>query len=298
MQAMASTLTGSELGGLIVGPLLAEGGMGSVYQAYRPGTSEALALKVMLPDNTDDQELRERFMRETRVMRSLEHPNIMPVYESGEDNGILYFVMPLVRGPSVFELLERRRFSPLTAWQILSPAAQALHYAHSLGVIHRDIKPGNLLVEARGEKGNHVYLVDFGLSKMTGAKTLTRTGVTLGTPHYMAPEQVLGKTPTPQTDIYSLGVVLYELLLGRLPFVAKEMQEIAFKHVNDAPPAPRKLRPDFPKPLERVLQQALEKKPSNRFETAGEFRIAYARAVEEIDSVARRVEYWADPIKI
>src|SRR5258708_27790839 len=118
---MTHTLTGSELGGLVIGPLLAEGGMGSIYQAYRLGSSEMLALKVMLPEYAEDKELRERFIREARVMQSLKHPHIMPVYESGEDNCVLYFVMPFVRGPTVFDLLERRRFSPLTAWQILSP---------------------------------------------------------------------------------------------------------------------------------------------------------------------------------
>ena len=295
---MVYTLTGSEIGGLVVGPLLAEGGMGSVYQAFRPGSKELLALKVMLPEYAEDQELRERFIRETRVMQTLQHEHIMPVYDAGEENGILYLVMPFVRGPSVFDLLERRRFSPLTAWQILSPVAEALDYAHTRGVVHRDIKPGNLLVEARGEKGNHIYLVDFGLSKMVGAKTLTRAGVTLGTPHYMAPELVLAKPPTPQTDIYSLGVVLYELLLGRLPFISKKPQDIAFRHVYDIPPAPHALRPDFPKSLEPVLLQALAKKPRDRFKTAGEFRVAYARAVEDIESAARRVEYWVDPIQM
>jgi serine/threonine-protein kinase len=253
-----------------------------------------LAIKVILAQYAEDPELRERFVRETKVMQSLQHPHIMPVYASGEEHGTLYFVMPFVRGPSVFELLERRRFSPLMAWQILSPAAQALDYAHKLGVIHRDIKPGNLLVQAGTGKSNHVYLVDFGLSKIAGVETLNRNEFTLGTPYYMAPEQIMAKLPSPQTDIYSLGILLYELLLGCLPFVAKEPSDIAFQHVHDAPPPPHELHPDFPKPLEDVLLRALAKKPAQRYQSAGEFRMAYARAVEAMDPAARRIEYWVD----
>src|SRR5579859_4890146 len=187
---MTDNLLGQQIGAFWIDQHLAEGGMGSVYLCHRVGSQEALAIKIMLPEHTEDGEYRERFEREAKTMQALRHPHIMPVQAWGEENGMLYLVMPLVRGPSVFDLLGRRRFSPLTAWQIINPVAQALDYAHERGVIHRDIKPSNMLVEARKDTGNHLYLVDFGLSKVAGMKTLTRTGVSLGTPHYMSPEQV------------------------------------------------------------------------------------------------------------
>ncbi len=291
---MTDKLIGAQIGGFVVGDHVAEGGMGSVYMCHRPGSQDALAIKIMLPEHTEDDEYRERFEREAKTMQSLAHPHIMPVEAWGEENGVLYLVMPFVRGPSVFDLLGRRRFSPLTAWQILNPVAQALGYAHEQGVIHRDIKPSNMLVEARKETGNHLYLVDFGLSKVAGMKTLTRTGVSLGTPHYMSPEQVRAKRLTSQTDLYSLGVVVYELLLGRLPFVGDKSFDIAFSHVREPVPVPRSLRPDFPVPLEPILLRALAKDPQDRFTTAEEFRMAYAQAVQTIEPDARKVEYWVE----
>ncbi len=297
---MGDTLTGTEIGGYVIGEQLAEGGMGLVYQVFQPGGTEALAIKLLLPGYLDDEEIQHRFKREITLMQNLRHPNIIPVRDAGTEKGIMYYVMPLVRGPSLFDLLTRRRFTPLTAWQILNPVAQALDYAHKRGVIHRDIKPGNILVESRiveGERTNHIYLVDFGLSKATDASTLTKPGYSLGTPHYMAPEQVVNQPMTPQTDIYSLGVVMYETLLGRLPFYAKKLQEIAFKHVHEKPPTPRSLREDFPKPLEPILLRAMAKDPAARFRTAGEFSMAYAQAVQEIEPDARKIDYWVDPPK-
>src|SRR5260221_3630538 len=284
-----------QIDGYMIGERLADGGMGSIYQAYRAGSKDQLAIKVMLPEYSEDTEFRQRFEREAVLMQSLRHPNIMPVYASGERDGLLYFIMPLVRGPSLYDLMGRRRFSPVTAWQILSPVADALDYAHGRGVIHRDIKPGNILIEARKPKGNHVYLVDFGLSKVAGTKTLTRTGISLGTPHYMSPEQVLARKLTPQTDLYSLGVLVYELLLGRLPFVAQKPQEIALMHVHEMPTAPHLFRQDFPRALEPVILKAIAKDPTDRYESAAAFKLAYAKAVQDISSEARKVEYWVDP---
>jgi serine/threonine protein kinase len=289
---------GTEIGGFVIEKQLAEGGMGSVYQASQLGFSEPVALKILLPEYSEDREYRQRFQQEAMLMQALRHPHIVPIFAFGEENGVMFFAMHLVRGPSLFELLLRRRFSPLTGWQILNPVAQALDYAHKQRIIHRDIKPGNILVEAidkQGNRGNHVFLSDFGLSKVVGAASLTKTGVSLGTPHYMAPEQVMGQPLTSQTDVYSLAVVMYEVLTGRLPFYGTKPQEVAFKHVDEAPPSPRSLHPDFPKTLEHVLMRALSKFARDRYATAGEFSMAYARAVQDMEPEARKFEYWADP---
>jgi serine/threonine-protein kinase len=217
--------------------------------------------------------------------------------------------MRLVRGPSLAELLSRRRFSPLTAWQILNPIAKALDFAHENRIVHRDIKPGNILVESRAldntngvnreiensekpKRGHHVYLTDFGLSQSSGASSRNRDGFSLGTPQYMSPEQVLDERLMPASDVYSLGVVVYEMLLGKLPFDAPRPRAIAFKHVRQTPPSPRSLHTDFPDPLEAVLMRALAKRPKDRFGSAGEFSLAYAHAIQEVEPNARRIEYW------
>ncbi len=293
---MQDNLVGKHIGGYLIGREVAEGGMGSVYQATRPGSDEIVAIKILLPAYTNDSEYRQRFAREAQLMQSLQHPHIVPIYAYGEQDDILYIAMRLVRGPSLFDLLNRRRFSPLTAWQILYPISQALDFAHERGVIHRDIKPGNILVEGTtapdGTKGNHVYLMDFGLSKVSGARSLTKVGVSVGTPHYMAPEQVMDQKPVPQSDVYSLAVVVYEMLLGRLPFTARKPQEIAFKHVHDKPPSPSQVHPYFPPLLDAVLIRALAKNPRDRYASAEEFSMAYAHAVQAISPEERKAEYW------
>jgi serine/threonine protein kinase len=288
----------AHIGGFLIIRRLAEGGMGSIYEAIRPGAPEPVALKVLLPVHSGEDEYRQRFEREVTALQSLRHPHIIPILDCGEEDGAMYFAMRLVRGPSLFSLLARQRFSPLMAWQILDPVAHALDYAHSRQIIHRDIKPGNILIEPTnvdGRPGNHVYLADFGLSKITSAASSTEDGISLGTPQYMSPEQVLGQPLAPQTDLYSLAVLMYEALLGRLPFYGRKPQQIALKHVHEQAPSPRSLHPDFPKPLDAVLMRAMAKAPQDRYATAGEFSIAYARAVEDIDPVARKAEYWVGP---
>jgi serine/threonine-protein kinase len=257
-----------------------------------------LAIKIMLPEYASDDEFRIRFMREAAVLQQLQHPNIMPVYDSGEDAGYIYFVMRLVRGISLYDLSLKRHFSPLAAWQILDPIALALDYAHARGVIHRDIKPANILIEVQpSESGpqNHVYLADFGLSKVLTWAALTKTGISLGTPQYMSPEQVMDEELTPASDVYALGIVVYEMLLGRWPFYDKRPEQIAFKQVESEPPHPCDLHIDFPAPLEAVILRTLKKAPKKRYSSAGDFRLAYAEAVKRIDPERRKDEYWVGP---
>ncbi|MBN1678953.1 MAG: serine/threonine protein kinase [Anaerolineae bacterium] len=285
-------LIGQDIDGYIIGSNIGCGGMGRVYQAYEANTQASVAIKIMLPEYAQDEHFRMRFLREAELMSTLQHPNVVPVYTYGEWHNYLYIVMQLVRGPSLERILRRRQFSPLTAWQIVRPVADALGFGHAYQVLHRDLKTGNILIEPRG-KGNHVYLTDFGLSKRPGLDTtLTEAGVSVGTPEYMAPEVVMGKQADHRADLYSLAVVIFELLLGRLPFEGKNPQMTALAHVDQPTPRARMLHPHFPRRLEAFLLQALNKHPDARFQSAEEFQLAYYKAVKALDDDTRRRCYW------
>ena len=287
-----SYLIGQNIDGYIVGHNIGGGGMGRIYQAYEVESQTPVALKVMLPEFAEDEHFRSRFYREVELMIALRHPNIIHVYTYGEWSGYLYVVMQLVKGPSLDRIIEHHRFSPLTAWQIIRPLSEALGFGHDNGVIHRDLKTGNILIEPRGQ-GNHVYLSDFGLSKRPGLDTtLTAAGVSVGTPEYMAPEVAMGNPADVRSDTYSLGVITYELLLGRLPFDGPNPQMIALAHVEQPVPRPRKLNAHFPGALEGLLLQALAKEPKARFQSAEAFRQSYYDAVKALGEDARRACYW------
>jgi serine/threonine protein kinase len=268
--------------------------MGRVYQAYDLHTETPAAIKVMLPEFAADENFRTRFWREAELMITLHHPHIVPVYTYGEWNGYLYIVMQLVKGPSLERILQRRQFSPLTAWQIVRPITEALGFGHTHHVLHRDLKTGNILIEPRGN-GNHVYLTDFGLGKRPGVDTtLTASGVSVGTPEYMAPEVAMGTQADHRADLYSFAVIVFELLLGRLPFQGKNPQMTALAHVDHPVPRARSIHPHFPRRLDAVLMQALAKAPDARFQSAAEFRTAYYNAVKATDDEARRMCYWVN----
>lgn len=291
----AEKLVGQQLASYTVGNCIAVGGMGSIHYAHGPAVDESLAIKILRSEYSEQVEYRQRFEREAYLLMTLDHPNVLPVYDYGQADGLLFLVMRLVRGPSLYELQTRRHFSPLTAQQLLDPLAQALDYAHDHGVIHRDIKPGNILIEAHPTRGNHLYLADFGLSKVNTDVNLTARGTSLGTPQYMSPEQVMDYALDRRSDVYSLGLVMYETLLGRLPFHAKTPQQVAYMHVKDQPPPPRQFAPSFPPAIEDVLMRALAKNIRDRFASAGEFNQAYNAAVQKISIEHRRADYWVGP---
>lgn len=290
--AIDSQLIGQTINGYVIGPAIGGGAMGRVYQAYQTATDRTVALKVLLPEFAADDMFRSRFAREADLMHTLAHPHIIPIYDYGEWHGYLYIVMHLVRGPSLERILEHRQFTPLTAWQILRPVGDALGFGHISRVLHRDLKTGNILIEPRGD-GNHVYLGDFGLGKRPGQDvTITASGMSVGTPEYMAPEVVMGNPADHRADLYSLGVIMYELLLGRLPFEGKNPQMTALAHVDQPVPRPTSLNQTFPRRLEVLLLRALDKNPIHRFQSASEFCTAYYDTVKALDESTRRACYW------
>ncbi len=248
------------------------------------------AIKALtIPNDTPDEErdaLRLRFQRETQIAQHLRHPHILAVLDTGFIEGRPYVVMPYIAGPTLARRLLAVR-GPLALDETISyvtQVASALDYAHAHGVIHRDVKPSNLLLNS---DFSSIYLTDFGIASLQDGgerllgpvgdpTTLTIAGTTIGTPSYMAPEQIKGEAVGPATDIYALGVVAYQLVTGETPFQGKTPLQVAARHVSEAPPAPRRLRADLPAPAEEAILKALAKSPRDRFTTAGAFAEALA----------------------
>jgi Protein kinase domain/Domain of unknown function (DUF4328) len=266
----------------ILGPI-GRGGMGVVYRAEEIALERLVALKVLAPALLGQDEFRQRFLREMRIAASIEHPNILPIYRAGEDQGLLYLAMRYVDARDLREVL--RRGGPLEAsravW-IVDQVAQALDAAHQRGLVHRDVKPANILLTAPGTGGReHVYLVDFGVARPTAVdSSITSGDVIVGTIAYAAPEQLSGGPVDARTDVYALGCVLHECLTGRPPFTADSNQALILAHLQAPPPSVRSARPDLPPAMDAVLAQALAKDPARRFRSCGELAAAASRAIE------------------
>jgi serine/threonine protein kinase len=258
---------GSNLGPFRILAPLGRGGMASVYKAYEPGLDRSVAIKLLPTEFLHDPTFAERFRREAQVVARLEHPNVIPIYAYGIDDGVPWMSMRLIGGGSLSAILKGSgRLNTQRLLHTLGSVADALDYAHGSGVVHRDVKPQNILVDERG----HVYLADFGLAKMVeGAPGLTQTGMIAGTPEYMAPEQALGGSIDHRVDIYSLGVVAYACLTGRVPFTADTPLAVLMKHVREPIPLPPV--EEVPDPVMHVLLKALAKSPDERWPTAGAF---------------------------
>lgn len=290
---MSESLTGHEVNGYRIGALLGAGGMGEVYQATKLADNTTVAIKFLRRDIYPDARLQGRFAREIRIMQDLQHPNIMPIYESGIYEGTLYYTMHIVSGQTLSVYMNRNRQTPQSFAVILSQLCAALAFGHQEGLVHRDLKPDNVFVERRRPSNElHIYLGDFGLGKRQGIDhTLTDADSVLGTPHYMSPESVLGEPLTAKADIYALGIIAYEALIGKLPFNETSGHLTAMSHVTKPVPHMTTINPNFPYLLEDVILEALEKNPEARTESVRVFEQKYHDALSRLTQAERETCY-------
>lgn len=281
-------LVGQQIGPYRVIGLLGHGGMASVYRAIQPGLEREIALKVMTKEQAAlDPEFAERFRREAAAIARLRHPNIVSVIDFGELPQLTYLAMELVPAGSLRDFAGM--VLPLDyAAQIVVQVAAALDAAHEHGIVHRDVKPANILFHDRGSlfdpsggpaRPPWVMLADFGIARVAAEQSLTQAGVGLGTPEYMSPEQATGQRVDGRSDIYSLGIVLYEMLTGQIPFRGKSPVQVALQHVRTPLPPPRTVNPALPPAVEAVILTACAKRPEDRYPSAGAFAAALAAAV-------------------
>ena len=254
--------------------LIGRGGMADVELAHDQVLDRQVAVKILHTRYSDDPSFRERFKREARAAASLNHPNMVAVYDTGDEDGRPFIVMEYVAGRSLKEVLQREGVLPQRAAEIASDAALALHYAHERGLVHRDVKPANIMVSSEGV----VKVTDFGIARAVNAETVTQTAAVFGTAAYIAPEQAQGLDVDARTDVYSLGVVLYEMLTGRQPFSADSAVALAYKHVSEDPVRPGEINPEITPALEAVVLKAMAKNPANRYQSAREFHDDIQRA--------------------
>jgi len=268
---------GKRLGSYTIVEQVGQGGMATVFKAYQPSMDRYVAVKILPSHFTEDETFVARFTQEARTLARLEHPHILPVHDYGEQEGSTYLVMRYIDAGTLKDLIAGRGPLELNeAARIMGQLGRALGYAHSQGIIHRDIKPTNVLID---EPGN-AFLTDFGIAKLVaGTAQFTATGTIVGTPAYMSPEQCMGQTLDHRSDIYSLGIVLYEMLTGGVPFDAETPLAVLMQHVNAPLPLPRQIKLDLPEVVERVILKALAKAPDDRFQTAEEMVETLERAV-------------------
>lgn len=248
---------------------ISEGGMATVYQVRRASDGQVLALKVLREQYAADAEFVERFQREAKAVSELSHPHMVRVFASGEDDGIHFIAMEFVEGEDLKRLLRRERRLPWSrAAEIAAQVCEVLEYAHAHGIIHRDIKPQNILLTKDGE----VKVADFGIARAMSSATITQTGTVLGSVQYLAPEQARGSPVGRTADVYALGVVLYEMVTGSLPFDEDSPIAIALKHMDQDPPRPSTYAPDLPPRAEGIILRALAKAPRYRYQSADQMR--------------------------
>jgi serine/threonine-protein kinase len=291
---MSHSLLGEEFNGYKVGEQIHAGSFGDIYQAYSLKDGGRAVIKLIRAGLLDDKSLQERFFREIRLLQNLDHPAIVPVWAFGFKDYYYYFIMPYIEGGDLFQLLQNKRFNPSDVMDFLAQIAPALHHGHQQNVLHRDLKPENILVQKLGPGQYRYYLSDFGLAKRPGQdKTVTQPGKIVGTPEYLSPEYILDEDRMDaRSDVYSLAVMVYELLLGVVPFTGANEYEVLLAHTKYPPPAPSKLQPNFPPALEALLLKNFEKDPARRDNTALGFMDNYQRALEDLPEAHRQHCFW------
>src|SRR4051812_23624312 len=266
---------GGQLGNYLIESVIGRGGMSVVYRAVHQRLGTPVALKVLAPELSSDDAFRERFLREAKMAAGIDHPNVIPIYDTGLHEDSLYIVMRYVAGGDLKTLLmSSGTLTPERAVAVLTPVARALDAAHASGLVHRDVKPGNILLQGSATGGvEHVYLSDFGVTKSSTAAGggLTRTGALVGTIDYMAPEQIEGQPVTAQTDIYALASVFYQCITGRLPYVRDTEAAVLWAHVREDFEPVRTIRPELPAALDGAIAKGLAKDPTGRFATCEQF---------------------------
>ncbi len=287
---MADTTADPHLGSVVAGYRIEErigrGGMGLVYRAEHINLRRRAAIKIIAPELADTSGFRERFNREARIAAALQHPNIVTVYDAGEaESGLLYLAMQYIEGKDLAGVLRAEgRLKPYRAIDVCRQVGSALDAAHARGLIHRDVKPANVLIE-----GRTAFLTDFGLTKrLDGTHTqLTRAGDVVGTIHYVAPEQIEGNPVSARSDVYSLGCLLFHCLTGQVPFFRDTDVGVIYAHLSEDPPRVSELRRDLPEGLDGVIAKALDKSPDRRFQTCTDLMQA-ARATWSARSTTSR----------
>ena len=272
---------GTIVAGYRIDGVLGDGGMGTVYRATQLSLEREVALKLLSSDLGDDSGFRTRFQREGQLQAALQHDHIVPVYEAGQAEQGLFLAMRMINGPTFKDLILRRELDPRRSLRLLAQVATALDAAHAAGLIHRDIKPQNILID----QGDHAFLADFGLIKAPEeAARLTGTGQFIGTIDYVAPEQVQGDPASSASDTYSLAGVLYESLTGEVPFPRPNEAATLHSHVIAPPPKVTDLRPDLPESIDEVIARGMAKDPAARQQSASELIMAASRALASVPS--------------
>lgn len=295
LERIMSNLIGQRIGQYEIIGLLGKGGMATVYRAQQTSIGRQVAVKVIEPHLAESDEFVKRFEREARIVAGLSHLHILKVFDFGEHGTLVYLVMELLEGGSLADLIQRGPLSLETASRLLDQVASALDYAHKRGILHRDIKPQNVLLDSEG----NAHLTDFGIAKIVfETARLTAGGMAMGTPSYMSPEQFQDLPLDSRADIYALGIMLFEMLTGKLPFVAKTPAEMGFKHLQTPPPPIRELRPDLPFNVEGVIAKALAKNRDQRFSSAAELAAAFKAALAQQMPVASNVSNLTNPMPL
>ena len=277
---MQPNLIGKTLGKYRIVARLGRGGMAEVYKAFQPGLNRYVAIKVMHAHLSEDPDFVKRFHREAQATGQLTHPNIVQALDFDDDAGIYYMVMQYINGPTLKDEFRARlqrgqEFDLLEIGRIYSALGDAIDYAHARQMIHRDIKPANMMIDQEGQ----ILLTDFGIARLMGGTQFTATGSMTGTPAYMSPEQGQGQKVDERSDIYTMGVILYELVIGQVPYEADTPIAVVMKHITEPLPQPRTLSPQLPAAVEQVIIKAMAKAPEDRYQTAGEMALALRAAV-------------------